>query len=425
MSARPLGVIAKAWLTAPRAAYFTSNAPQGSRCLRASASAASPSAADPPAAPSRERHNATQAEFFAPQVHELQSSITPDVDAVLAQVAGAVPGLGPASRVLDVGAGTGALIPHLQSRGVRDILALDVCPEMLEEVHRRFGSGSTLGNDPAVRTWLGDVAELPAYQGPFDAAFFNAVFGNLHDPREALLRACFLLRPGSHVVISHPLGRAWHEQFRASHPALVPHALPRQEALEALIADLPLTLVEMRDEEEGLYLALLRVPDGYSHPAAPIRLAGAIVPGFGRGSRQLGVPTANLAPAPLEAQLRGLPAGVYFGWARVDPGAGAPDADAAVHKMVMNVGRRPTFDAQGVGVAELSVEVHIMHSYAAEEFYGRPMRVVALGFIRPEVKFSGLPELLARIHADIGLARAQLDSDLWAPFRDDAFLAQA
>ena len=33
-------------------------------------------------------------------------------------------------------------------------------------------------------------------QGPFDAAFFNSVFGNVFDQREALLRTCLLLKPG-------------------------------------------------------------------------------------------------------------------------------------------------------------------------------------------------------------------------------------
>lgn len=56
-----------------------------------------------------------------------------------------------------------------------------------------------------------------------------------------------------------------------------------------------------------------QVPEGYAHPAAPIRLAGSVTHGFGRGSKQLGVPTANLPPAPLREQLAELPDGVYFG----------------------------------------------------------------------------------------------------------------
>jgi hypothetical protein len=65
---------------------------------------------------------------------------------------------------------------------------------------------------------------------------------------------------------------------------------------------------------------LAQVPEGYAHPAAPLRLAGDVTDGFGRGSRQLGVPTANLPPGPLAEQLRGLPSGVYFGQA--EPRAG-------------------------------------------------------------------------------------------------------
>jgi len=88
--------------------------------------------------------------------------------------------------------------------------------------------------------------------------------------------------------------------------------------------------------------ACLQVPPGYRFAAAPLALESTVVTGFGRGSRQLGVPTANMDPAPLAQQLQQLPQGVYFGWAQLDPPEGWPAADAAVHKMVMNVGRRPT-----------------------------------------------------------------------------------
>lgn len=85
-----------------------------------------------------------------------------------------------------------------------------------------------------------------------------------------------------------------------------------------------------------------QVPVGYRFSGAPLQLESQVVTGFGRGSRQLGVPTANMDPGPLQQQLEQLPRGVYFGWAQLDPPGGWPAADGAVHKMVMNVGRRPT-----------------------------------------------------------------------------------
>lgn len=56
-----------------------------------------------------------------------------------------------------------------------------------------------------------------------------------------------------------------------------------------------------------------------------------------------------------------------------------------------------------------TVEVHVLHKYSQEEFYGVPLRVVITGFIRPEIKFNGLQQLLARIKTDIGIAKSQLD----------------
>ena len=60
-----------------------------------------------------------------------------------------------------------------------------------------------------VRTWQGNVIDLPAFQGPFDAVFFNAVFGHIPDQKAALTAAALRLKPGGHVVVSHPRGRPW------------------------------------------------------------------------------------------------------------------------------------------------------------------------------------------------------------------------
>ena len=57
----------------------------------------------------------------------------------------------------------------------------------------------------------------------------------------------------------------------------------------------------------------MQVPENYMLQRAPVQLHGDVTSGFGRGSKQLGFPTANLPPGPLEKQLEGLPKGVYFG----------------------------------------------------------------------------------------------------------------
>ena len=128
------------------------------------------------------------------------------------------------------------------------------------------------------------------------------------------------------------------------------------------------------------FTARLRVPERFGLPGGPaegIGLAASIVHGFGRGSREMGVPTANLDVPQVEAALAGRPHGVYFGFARV---LGAPGADGEVHPMVLNLGQRPTF-ADGDG---LSVEAHLLHTFGAD-FYGREVRALVLGFLRPEL----------------------------------------
>lgn len=100
--------------------------------------------------------------------------------------------------------------------------------------------------------------QLPAYMGPVSAISMNAVFGNLPDPQEALLKAALLLQPGGYVLISHPLGRAWHRELHKAQPGMVPHELPDQGKLQELIQALPLQLVSYTDQDE-LYAAVLQV----------------------------------------------------------------------------------------------------------------------------------------------------------------------
>lgn len=63
---------------------------------------------------------------------------------------------------------------------------------------------------------------------------------------------------------------------------------------------------------------------------------------------------------------------VSFRWAQL------PSDGPAVHKAVVNVGDRPTLDDGRAA----TVEVHVMHTFDRDEFYGETLNVVLSGFLR-------------------------------------------
>ncbi|XP_011184860.1 putative riboflavin kinase [Zeugodacus cucurbitae] len=128
----------------------------------------------------------------------------------------------------------------------------------------------------------------------------------------------------------------------------------------------------------------------------PFFTSGEIVHGFGRGSKELGIPTANF---PLEV-VKALPAeitlGIYYGWANVDNGD--------VHKMVMSIGTNPYYDNQ-----EKSMETHILHKFDGD-LYGHLLKVCIVGYLRPERNFNSLEELISAIQTDIEDAKKLLEN---------------
>jgi len=142
----------------------------------------------------------------------------------------------------------------------------------------------------------------------------------------------------------------------------------------------------------------------------PLYLKGAVVTGFGRGGKQLGFPTANISPDAFRDRLTTTDdEGVYYGWSLIDlPGE-------KVEPMVMSIGWNPQFNNQ-----EKSVEVHILKSYESD-FYGKEIRVIVLGFLRPMLKFDSLEGLIEAIRNDIASAREKLVEPKAKALKDDPF----
>ncbi|VDM31404.1 unnamed protein product [Hydatigera taeniaeformis] len=126
------------------------------------------------------------------------------------------------------------------------------------------------------------------------------------------------------------------------------------------------------------------------------KTSGTVVAGFGRGSRELGIPTANLDDTVIENLPSLMSTGVYAGWAQVGNGD--------VHKMVMSLGWNPFYKNE-----KKSLEVHILHTFS-EDFYGKLLTIVVLRYLRPELDFESIDDLIRTIHEDISMAEEILDS---------------
>jgi riboflavin kinase/FMN adenylyltransferase len=122
----------------------------------------------------------------------------------------------------------------------------------------------------------------------------------------------------------------------------------------------------------------------------PFGLHGRVVHGVGRGT-ELGFPTANLAPDPLQA----LPAtGVYATWAYVG---------SQTYPSMSYIGRRPTF-----GRARTTVEVYLIGFKG--DLYDKDLRIAIIEKLRGEQKFASAEELKRQIARDIEQGRQILAS---------------
>ncbi|KAL6874995.1 hypothetical protein J3F83DRAFT_729470 [Trichoderma novae-zelandiae] len=151
-------------------------------------------------------------------------------------------------------------------------------------------------------------------------------------------------------------------------------------------------------------------------PPYPYRMEGKVISGFGRGSKELGIPTANLpVDDALTPWISNVPSGVYFGYASLalpashpDRPPSSPDGSFAVFPMVMSIGYNPFYKN-----TVRSAEVHILHSFASD-FYGAHMRLLILGFIREEKDYSSLEALIEDINFDCEVAKKSLSREGWA-----------
>ena len=156
--------------------------------------------------------------------------------------------------VLDMGTGTGVLIPYLRD-GVGDagrILSFDVSFEMV----RRAGCKERDAKGLCVQA---TAMRIPARDGAFDRVVCFAAFPHFADKPAAMREMARVVRPGGEVVIAHLLSRAELARHHGGHPAVAEDALPDDATMRGLLRDAGLVEGSITDGP-GMYVARARKP---------------------------------------------------------------------------------------------------------------------------------------------------------------------
>jgi len=183
----------------------------------------------------------------------------------------------------------------------------------------------------------------------------------------------------------------------------------------------------------------------------PIRIVSKVVRGYGRGSKDLGIPTANVSrdkdilTCSTGTDFDELPTGIYWGFARIgEPSVsttattataptsslrrtassstgetssgggngqenGEGDGMGKVYTAAISIGYNPTY-----GNKEKTVEPHLIageehplrHASLTgetlfQDFYDKTIVLSVVGYLRPEAPFEGLEKLTEAIKGDI------------------------
>ena len=155
-------------------------------------------------------------------------------------------GIKPGYYVLDIGSGTGVLLPFLIAElgDEGKIVALDFSAEML-------GQAKAKNFQPIVGFAQADVLAIPLADNSVDLAICNSVFPHFNDKVKALKEIARVLRNNGRLVICHTMSRAMVNQLHQSIGGIVASALlPPEFQLRGLIKQAGLRVTHFEDGPE-------------------------------------------------------------------------------------------------------------------------------------------------------------------------------
>ena len=159
-------------------------------------------------------------------------------------------------QVLDVGTGTGVLIPYLV-KAVGDsgaVTAIDFSEKMVQKCKTKCSHFKN------VNIQVGNIEDAPFPAESFDAAICFGVFPHLGNKEKTLHNIYRMLKPDGKLVIAHALSS---EELKAHHENVSEHVahatMPKKTEMTKLLEQTGFIEINIRDEP-GCYLCTARKP---------------------------------------------------------------------------------------------------------------------------------------------------------------------
>lgn len=196
-----------------------------------------------------QRLNRLQQERFDGLVDLFEPPLQEDVPERLETIVAAA-AIRSGEAVLDVGTGTGILVPIIQTYGPGRIFACDLSGEMLKQLRKNYSG---------VETILSDVRDLTLPEESVNVVFINACYPNIVDKAGAFENIARMMRPAGRVVISHPLGKRFVDTLRQNSPFPFDD-FPDASEVDRLFSPYGFTFESLVDEPELYILKISRRP---------------------------------------------------------------------------------------------------------------------------------------------------------------------
>ncbi len=189
-----------------------------------------------------ERVNKIQTDLFNKTVDLFDPPLQKGVPERLEQIVAAAE-ISKGDWVLDIGAGTGILVPLIRKYGPGEIFACDMAEAMLARLKEHY---------PYAEILLGDARDLTLPDESIDVVFMNAVYPNITDKRAVFKNMSRTLKTDGRMVISHPMGKSFIDKLREGTPFPLDD-FPEEPEAETLLAPYGLEITTFVDESE-LYI---------------------------------------------------------------------------------------------------------------------------------------------------------------------------